>query len=171
MDTTQWTNQLVQYSSVEQLLKSNTYLQTIAGHSGGGIDGAVAYLGKTVVAKTATAALNGSSAGWQYNLDGAAASATATITDGKGVKIWSGPLSGLTAGSHIFNWDGQDSTGKAAPNGDYTLSIAAKSSANQSLNSEITVSGVVTAIDISSGTPELHVGAGRVALSSVVSVS
>ena len=32
MDTTQWTQQLVQYSQVEQSLKTNEYLKTIAGN-------------------------------------------------------------------------------------------------------------------------------------------
>ena len=34
MDTTEWTNQLVQYSSVEQQIKANGYLETIANASG-----------------------------------------------------------------------------------------------------------------------------------------
>src|ERR1700760_2958066 len=69
MDTTQWTNQLVQYSSVEQQLKGNQYLEQIAANNkAGSMDSAVSYIGKTVSADSSTATLKDGQASWDYTL-------------------------------------------------------------------------------------------------------
>jgi flagellar basal-body rod modification protein FlgD len=173
MDTTEWTNQLVQYSSVEQEIKSNGYLETIAAASGSdnSMSTAVNYIGKTVGSSEDTATVTaGGSATWNYSLDADATSATMTITDSDGNTIWSDSADDLTAGTHSFTWDGKDSAGNAVDAGDYTLSVTA-SNASGSVTTSTGVSGVVTSAEDDDGTVVLKVGNSTIALDDITSVS
>jgi len=171
MDTTEWTNQLVQYSSVEQQLKSNQYLQAIAYQNvQGNMNSAVNYIGKTVTADQDVAALKDGAAEWQYALAGAATKATLTITNSDGTTVWSGDAPDLSEGKHAFTWDGKDSTGKALPEGQYTLNISASNVAGD-VSAAVGISGVVTSAANSDGTILLKVGNTSVPLTSVTTVS
>lgn len=172
MDTTQWTNQLVQYSGVEQQLKSNSYLeQLVNAGTAGAMNSAVSYIGKTVEADQPDAALSGGGpATWNYTLGGAAASATMTITDKDGNTVFAGPAPDLTAGTHTFTWNGKDSTGAQAADGDYTLKITA-TNGSTGVDATVGIAGTVTSAENDDGTVVLKVGGTSVPLSSVTKVS
>ena len=171
MDTTQWTNQLVQYSSVEQQLKANSYLeQLVNSGTAGQMNSAVSYIGKTVASDQPQAALSGGAATWNYNLAAPATSATLTISDADGNAIYAGPAPDLTTGTHTFTWDGKDSTGAQAPDGDYTLKITA-SNGSTGVDAGVGVSGIVTSAENVDGSVVLKVGNTAVPLSSVTKVS
>ncbi len=171
MDTTQWTNQLVQYSSVEQQLKANSYLEQLvnAGNSGS-MNAAVSYIGKTVSADQPTSTLSGGQASWEYALGGAATEATLTITDADGNTVWSNTAPDLTKGAHTFTWDGKSSAGQQLPDGDYTLKVTAKNG-DTAVDAGVGVSGVVTSAQNDGTTVVLKVGNTNVPLSSVTKVS
>ncbi|MGZ3298287.1 MAG: flagellar hook assembly protein FlgD [Asticcacaulis sp.] len=170
MDTTQWTNQLVQYSSVEQQLKSNQYLSQIAAGAGADMSSAVNFIGKTVSADTKTATLNNGAATWDYNLGGTASKLTLTVKDKNGDVVWSG--AGDTAkGTHSFKWDGKTASGTQLNSGDYTLSLNATDASGNAIDSTIGVSGVVTSAETSNGAVMLTVGGTQVALSDITGVA
>jgi flagellar basal-body rod modification protein FlgD len=172
MDTTQWTNQLVQYSSVEQQLKGNQYLaQIAAGQSAGGMDSAVSYIGKTVVADNAFSALKDGKADWQYALGATAAKATLSVLDSSGKTVWSGAADDLTKGVHAFSWDGKDSAGQPLPDGYYQLKIAAKTANDTDIDSAVSLKGVVTSAENDGGTVYVKIGNTEVPLSSIIQVS
>ena len=170
MDTTQWTNQLVQYSSVEQQLKANQFLEKIAaGNSTSDMNSAVSYIGKTVTADSSTSALKGGSANWNYTLDGTADTTKLSILDSTGKTVWSD--NGDTAkGDHSLSWNGKDSSGNTLADGNYTLQVTATSS-GAAVSSSVGVSGVVTSAENNSGSVVLNVGNTAVPLSSITSVS
>lgn len=171
MDTTAWTAQLVQYSSVEQQLKANGYLETIANNNTqNSMNAAVGYIGKTVTADQSTSTLKDGSADWQYALSAEATSATLSVSDSEGNVVWSGPASDMTTGTHDFSWDGKDSAGKDLPEGQYTLSIKAANAAGD-VDAAIGVTGVVTSAADVDGTVVLKVGDTSVPLTDVTSVS
>lgn len=173
MDTTEWTNQLVQYSSVEQQIKANGYLETIANASGaaGSMTSAVGYIGKMIGTDEATATLtDGGSATWNYNLGAAATAATLTIKDANGNTVWSDSADDLTAGTHSFAWDGKDSSGNAVGAGAYTLSISAANTSG-SIDASVGLTGTVTSAETRDGAVVLKIGNSSVALNSVTSVS
>ncbi len=171
MDTTQWTNQLVQYSEVEQQLKSNTYLQTIAGRSGAALTDGVALIGKSVDATTPTANVTNGKADWTYTLGATAAKATATIKDAKGTTVWAGPVSDLSQGTHGFSWDAKETNGKTAPDGAYTLSLTAVTAQSNTVATSVGVSGIVNAVTTdSNGDTLLTVGNASVPLSAVTNI-
>ncbi len=171
MDTTQWTNQLVQYSSVEQEIKSNTYLSTIASAAGNNMSSAVNYIGKTVAATTPTATLANGSANWTYDLGGAASKVNLTVTDSNGTVVYSGS-GDTTSGSHSFSWDGTTSSGKSLTSGDYTLAVTATDASGNNISSTVGVTGTVSSVQTdSSGNLTLQVGNTAVPMSDVTSVT
>lgn len=170
MDTTQWTNQLVQYSSVEQQLKANQYLSQIAAGSGANMSSAVAYIGKTVSASTDTATLAKGAANWDYNLAGAASKVTLTVKDSNGNTVYQ-TAGDTAAGDHSFTWDGATATGSKLTSGNYTLSISSSDAAGNGISNTVGISGVVNAAQESNGTVTLTVGNTEVPLSSITGVS
>ncbi len=172
MDTTQWTNQLVQYSSVEQQLKSNNYLQQIAANNtSGSMNAAVSYIGKSVSADSNTVTLKDGAAKWDYNLGTTAGTVKLTVLDGKGNVVWTGNGSGTEKGAHSFAWDGKNTAGKAVADGDYTLTVEAKTSGGSAVDSTVGMSGTVTSAELIDGTVMLQVGNTKVPMSSVTRVS
>ena len=171
MDTTQWTNQLVQYSSVEQQLKANSYLeQLVNAGNAGSMNAAVSYIGKTVSADQPTSTLSGGQASWEYALGGTASDATLTITDASGNTVWSDTAPDLTKGTHTFTWNGKDSAGNQLPDGDYTLKITAKNG-DTAIDAGVGVTGVVTSAENDGTNVILKVGNTAVPLSSITKVS
>lgn len=172
MDTTQWTQQLVQYSQVEQAIKTNSYLKTIASNSGDTMSNAVSYIGKTVSTSDPTATLNNGSANWNYNVADDAASVTLKVTDSNGNVLYTETNSDVTSGDHSFSWDGKTSSGKTMTSGDYKLTVTAKDASGNDVTSTAGVTGTVTSAQTASdGTVQINVNGTTVALSSVTRVS
>ncbi|GGZ19738.1 flagellar hook assembly protein FlgD [Asticcacaulis endophyticus] len=172
MDTTEWTNQLVQYTSVEQQLKSNEYLATIANQGGDSMTTAVNYIGKDVSAEhdTATVSASGSGTSWDYKLDGNVANTLLTVKNSNGDIVYTKSIENETQGSHSFEWDGKGSNGKAMPAGDYTLSVTAKNTAGTEINSTVMVKGTVKSAEYENGEIILTIGNNRVPFYKILSV-
>jgi flagellar basal-body rod modification protein FlgD len=171
MDTNQFTQQLVEYSQVEQQIDTNTNLQTLItqGTSQSGAY-ATSYLGKTVTVSGGKGALTNGEATWNYNLGAQASSALLTVTNASGQTIYTG--AGPTAqGNNSFTWNGEDNNGNQQPDGTYTLSVAAADSSGTAITNTVTSSGQVSEVDMSSGTPQLVIGAMEVGLSGISDVT
>ncbi|HEX3755306.1 MAG TPA: flagellar hook capping FlgD N-terminal domain-containing protein [Rhizomicrobium sp.] len=170
MDSSQFTQQLVEYSQVEQQIDTNSNLQTLItqGQSQGSAV-ATTYLGKQVTVTNGEAPLSGGTATWNYTL-GTDASATAlTVTNSAGQAVYSG--TGETgSGAHAFTWDGKDQNGNQLSDGVYTLNVTAKALDSSAVTSTVSSTGVVGEIDMSSGTPQLVIGPMSVGLSQVANV-
>jgi flagellar basal-body rod modification protein FlgD len=170
MDSSQFTQQLVEYSQVEQQIDTNSNLQTlITQGQGQGSAVATTYLGKQVTVTNGEAPLSGGTATWNYTL-GTDASATAlTVTNSAGQAVYSG--TGETgSGAHAFTWDGKDQNGNQLSDGVYTLNVTAKALDSSAVTSTVSSTGVVGEIDMSSGTPQLVIGPMSVGLSQVANV-
>jgi len=108
MDTNEFTQQLVQYSQVEQQIKTNDQLKSVSTNMQKSASAsAVGYLGQNVQVDGATAPLANGEAQWSYNLPNAASKVQLTVMDsaGKTIKFLSGDA---TAGNHWSKWDGRD---------------------------------------------------------------
>ena len=165
MDSNQFTQQLVQFSSVEQQISTNDNLKQLISQSKSQSNiFAMSYLGRSVVMTNGTASLADGKATWTYGLDGGSVNTQLTVTDASGKTVFAKPGEN-TAGTHTFEWDGTDFGGNALPPGPYKLAITAKAADGTAVKSSIASRGVVSAIDMSSGTPELVVGSMVVPLS------
>src|ERR1700761_4054090 len=78
VDPNQFTQQIVQMTGVQQQLLTNNLLTTLVGQGQSGMNGAVGYIGKEVMATSANQSLAKGSATWDYQLASNAASATMT---------------------------------------------------------------------------------------------
>src|SRR5215813_1526719 len=111
MDSNEFTQQLVQFSQVEQQINSNKNLESLIAltKSRSSAD-AVSYLGKILTLTDGTTALADGHADWIYGLDSDAANATLTILDARGAAVYAAPAE-KSAGQHTFAWDGISSSG------------------------------------------------------------
>lgn len=173
MDSTQFTQQLVQMSGVEQQLLTNDLLKQISSNTGTGISTAVGLIGKQVKAVSDNAQLANGQAAWTYNLPADAASVNVEIVDSKGTMFHAENLSGaqLKAGDHDFTWNGKDMTGTKAPDGVYTLRVTAKDASGAAIASTSYVQGVVTSVEQSNGQTLISVGPTKVDWSTVKSIT
>lgn len=170
IDTNQFTQQLVQFTEVEQNVKQNENLEKLIQLSAANtITNVVGFLGGEVTVSGTTAELSGGSANWNYEIDGAADSATLTVLDSNGVPVFttSGPA---PSGKSTFIWDGRTDTGTTAPDGDYTLSVSAVDSSGTALNVATEIVGIVDGVDFSGNEPLLLIGGREVKLGDIISV-
>jgi flagellar basal-body rod modification protein FlgD len=159
MDSNQFTQQLVQFSQVEQQINTNTNLKTLIsqGTSQAGTF-ATSYLGKNVSVTNGDASLSGGKASWTYNLG----------TNGK--TVYNGP--GETAtGNHSFNWNGADNNGNTVADGTYKLAVAAQALDGSTVTTSVASAGAVTQIDMTGGTPQLVIGNMEVSLSDIAAIT
>ena len=158
MDSNEFTQQLVQFSQVEQQINSNKNLESlIALTKARSSSDAVSYLGKTLTLTDGTAALMGGQAVWAYALDNDAANATLTVKNSHGDVVYAAPAE-TSAGMHSFDWDGVGSNGIALPAGPYTLTVTARNSTGGSVTTRVASQGVISEVDLTGSEPILMIG-------------
>jgi len=157
LDTNQFTQQLVQFTQVEQQMKMNTQLSSLIKiEQMAQSTAAMAYLGSTATVDGATAKLESGKAQWSFASDKPAA-ATINIKDSTGALVYSGSFT-VNAGQQNFVWDGRGSNGTKYPDGNYTLSISAKDTSGSSVAISTEVSGTVDGVDLTKSPPLLTIG-------------
>jgi flagellar basal-body rod modification protein FlgD len=170
MDTGEFTQQLVQYSQVEQQINTNKNFETLIGlQRTSSASAALGYLGKTVVTKGDLASLQSGAANWSYQLPSNAAETQLVVTDERGriVRTLNGERG---AGTHTFNWDGKGQNGQTLADGVYRLEVRAKDAEGKSVKAQITSTGVVGETDLSGTDPVLKIGARKAAMADVISI-
>jgi flagellar basal-body rod modification protein FlgD len=169
LDTNQFTQQLVQFSGVEQQLKTNDFLASlVTANANTTNSNAVSYIGKTVTASGVRSELINNKAQWNFNLK-EAANVTVSIKDANGNTVYTEKGS-MQAGAGTFTWDGTDSQGNTQPAGTYSISMQAVSGEGKTVNVSTETTGVVTGVDFTGTEPVLLVGKSRLNLSGVTSV-
>ena len=171
MDTNQFTQQLVEYSQVEQQISGNSKLDSLIslgqGHSN---TESVSYLGKHVTLTNGTAALTNGAANWTYSLPSSAATNTLTVTDANGKVVYA--ANGETAaGAHQFAWNGQDNGGNQLPDGAYTLTVTPTATDGTTLSPQIASTGTVSQVDLTGSSPQLMIGSTEFPLTDVSAIS
>ncbi|HMI95577.1 MAG TPA: flagellar hook assembly protein FlgD [Micropepsaceae bacterium] len=171
MDSSQFTQQLVQFSQVEQSINANQNLESLISltKARAGSD-AVGFLGKTVTLTDGTAGLKSGQAQWGYSLGSDSASTRLTISDSKGHTVYIG-AGDTTSGLHAFSWDGKDNAGNTLPDGAYTLSVKAQTTDGTAIDAAVASQGVVDEVDLSGTEPMLKIGALLVPLSKATLIS
>jgi len=171
MDPSQFTQQLVQMTGVQQQILTNQLLQKMS-DSSSGLGDPVSLIGKTVTATTDTTTLASGKADWLYSLDGAAANVKLVVKDSQGRVVYSATQSAQTVGEHPFSWNGKDLLGNQKPDGgSYTLSVTAQDASGADVTSKTYQRGVVTSVEQSNGTALLNVNGAKVAASAITTVS
>lgn len=172
MDVNSFTQQLVQYSAVEQQIQTNANLQAMMDTmtSSAALQ-LVNYVGKTVTAYSDTTKMDGGKAEWTVNSSAAAKGATVTVTDENGGVVYQGTMD-LKSGQNTFTWDG-----KGTPTGDYststgafTISVSGVDDKGKKVSITTEVTGKVQAVDTSSAQPYIKVNGRLIPLSALTQV-
>ena len=147
MDTAEFTNQLVQYSSVEQAIQTNSKLDTLLSMSMSNLGAqAVSYIGKTAQVLGDVMPLQDGQAKAAYTLDKDVLSAVITVKDMSGKIVYSESVD-TSAGTHEFNWDGKDSNGIQLEDGAYQIAVSTTvASGETEANVVTTIFGKVTGV-------------------------
>jgi flagellar basal-body rod modification protein FlgD len=173
LDTNQFTQQLVEFASVEQQINENTNLQTmISMQQTSEATSALQLVGSTVTVGGNTAALsNATSNAATWNLTTTTpATATVTVTSAAGTTAYSGTMA-LNAGTQSFTWNGQGSNGQTWPDGTYKLTVTATGANGQAVSVATQVQGTVSGVNLTSTPPTLTVNGQTVQISQVTSIT
>ena len=159
LDSTEFTSQLAQYSSLEQLLNINGNLESLqASQEQDHRLQALDFLGKEVIADGDILFLepNQISEG-RFSLT-EKADCTALILDPNGYPIRSIPLGALESGEHQFQWDGLNASGDKMDRGIYSFEITAITDDGMFLPVTTQITGKVTGVNLETESPILFLG-------------
>lgn len=147
MDTAEFTNQLVQYSAVEQSIQMNEKLDTLLSLNIANLGAqAVSYIGKTAQVLGDVMPLDGGKAKAAYTLDKDVLSATITVKDMNGKIVYT-EKGDTSSGTHEFTWDGKDSNGIQLEDGAYQIVVTTNVATGETAASvTTTVFGKVTGV-------------------------
>lgn len=150
MDSTQFTNQLVQFAGVEQQINANSNLEKlISATSLNTRSQSISYIGHYIEADTNQLPLQGGEeivtneielkggqATFNYTLEGNAATTKLQIKDANGnvVRTIAGDAG---IGRHQYDWDGLDKDGEKLADGKYTVTATAVTSAGNAVNTTL----------------------------------
>ena len=169
MDANQFTQQLVQYSQVEQQIKTNATLSQVSNSLAvSNATQMLSYVGQTVSADGSKTTLQNGNAQWSFALD-RSATATVNVLDSGGNVVYT-QSTAYPSGTSNFTWNGTESNGTKAPDGTYTIAVSGQDAEGNAANVTTTVTGQVTGVDFSSGQPYLDVGKSKVSVWSVSKV-
>ncbi len=171
LDTNQFTQQLVEFTSVQQQVDMNTNMQTLISlQQTADATSAMQYLGANVTLSGSTATLAaGSPATWSLNSP-SPATANVTITSSTGQTAYTGTVS-LTAGTQTYTWNGQGNNGVTWPAGQYTLAINATGASGQTVTVTTQTQGTVSGINLSQSPPQLTVNGQSYPITAVQSIN
>ncbi len=170
VDSAAFTQQLVQYSQVEQQIETNDRLKTLLDQSASsGGAAAVAYIGKTAVLDSNVAQLSSGAATWAYQVTGASGDISLSVRDGAGKEVFNKTVP-AQSGGQVFTWDGKNAAGKVFADGAYQLVVGAKDSDGKSITPSINVNELITGIDFAGETPNLITATGARAFDSILTI-
>ncbi len=158
MDATQFTQQLVAFSQVEQQIQQTGKLQAMLDRmAANDLANAAAFVGRQIEIAKPQAPLTELGASWSYELATASDSTTLEIVDGNGRVVKT--LTGETgSGPHWLGWDGKSEDGVALPNGAYTLKVTALTASGTQVQAGAYGQGFVDSAGIVAGSPVLNMG-------------
>ena len=160
MDSSDFTAQLAQFSSVEQLYGMNQRLADIQETLGSQNQqqDLVGLIGKTIKADDNTVLVqNGKVLSGSYSLS-KNADVFVLVRDQAGNQVRALDLGRNDAGEHPVTWDGRDDNGNPVDNGMYYFDVSARDEYGNLTSANTYVSGEVTGLTYQYGKPYLMIG-------------
>jgi flagellar basal-body rod modification protein FlgD len=176
VDSNEFLSQLASLSEVQGITQLNTQFTSLSNSlvSGQALQ-ASALLGHQALVKssTATLATAGGTVNGAVSVPQTSSQVVVNISNSAGVLVDSINLGAQTAGTTNFSWNGQTSSGAAAPAGTYTLSAQVAGVSGSTAVTTL-VSGTVNSVTMGSGSTGLTLnisGLGSVPFSNVQQIS
>jgi flagellar basal-body rod modification protein FlgD len=171
LDTNQFTQQLVQFASVEQQLKTNDQLTTLVSlQQTAQSTQALGFVGKTAVVDGSTAALTNGSATWGLGVP-TNSTVNISITNSTGQTVFTGSYAASAGNNQPFTWDGKGNDGTQWPDGQYKLTATAADSAGNSVAVSTQIQGLVSSVDLTQSPPLLSINGQTYTVSQVKSIA
>lgn len=170
LDSNEFTNQLVQFSQVEQGINTNTKLDDLLSlqinNSG---SQALGYVGLDISYVSAEIAHEqGTDSTIRYSLDNPASISQINIFNEEGNLVFSGPAN-KDAGAHEFVWNGRDFVNNELPDGTYVVRVDAADANEEIVNTTTVVTSRVRGIEQQNGITYALVGERAVPITSILS--
>ena len=173
MDNSQFTQQLAQFTSLEQLQSMNANLSALmkAQTTTTGLQAAT-LIGKQVQAQANTTQVTkqGEATPFQYTLAADSANVQIDVLDQAGNTTRTVNTRNQKAGPQVLTWDGKDAAAKPLPAGDYHFQVTATDKAGKSVAVEESLQGIVEGVTYDGNHPYLIVGGNRVELSALTNI-
>ena len=152
LDSNEFTNQLVQFSQVEQQINSNAKLDDLVNlQLNNSITSALNYIGKDVSYISAEIAHEqGTPSTIRYALDGTAVISQINIFNEEGNLVFSADAE-QSAGVHEFEWNGRDFLNNELPSGTYSVSIDSLDAEENPVNTTTVVTSRVKGVEQQDG--------------------
>jgi len=172
MDSTGFTAQLAQFSSLEQLQNINSNLGSISNSQSILTNSqAVSFIGQTITAVGDTFQVNnGQSQDLQFSMNGDAAGLYARIYDAQGSFVRQLEVGPTSAGQQSLPWNGRDYLGGLVPDGDYRFEVAAIDEYGNSVPVTQFASGIVDGVNFKDGQAYLRCGNREIPMGNVIQV-
>jgi flagellar basal-body rod modification protein FlgD len=169
LDSNQFTSELVQFTSVQQQIDTNSDLtQLIQLTQASQVEQSASMIGKPVTVTSSQLSLQDSSASINFNTTSAEPVGIA-IYNAAGVQVQTATLTS-TAGANTWTWNGQNASGTTMPDGAYTVTVNAIGVNGATSAVPFTVNGTATSVQNNSGTVEVQMGGLTLPFSAVDSV-
>jgi flagellar basal-body rod modification protein FlgD len=173
MDNTQFTAQLAQFTSLEQLQSMNANLSAMmsAQTTTNGLQ-ATGLIGKAVQAQADTTHIQkqGGATPLQYTLAANGAKVEIDVLDKDGNTVRTIAARDQKAGPQSVTWDGKNTQGVHLPEGDYHFKVTAADKAGNPVTVEELLKGTVEGVTYDGKQPYLVVGGNRVDLATLTDV-
>ena len=170
---TEFTAQLAQFSSLEQLSNINDNLQNMGQFQASLIESqAVSYIGKEITAEGNSVQLeSGRPVECNFELEANAALAVISVYDASGGFVTSFETGPLNSGRQSAAWDGTDRNGNPVSEGVYRFEVQAVDANNKDLSVTPLISSVVTGVSFKDQTTSLITDLQTIAIDDVIAVS
>ncbi len=172
MDTTEFTNQLVAFTGVEQQINTNQKLDSlVALQLGNTMSASLGYVGLDASYISSEFYFDGTNpSNITYALNAESTETTIRVVNSDGETVYETDGSKNT-GNQEFAWDGKDNSGQVVPEGTYQIRIDALDFDGQAVGSTSVVTGRVRGIENQNGLIFLLVGERAVSLANVLNVN
>lgn len=174
MEGTEFTAQLAQFTSLEQLVNINESLGKLSSlESSITQSQAVGMIGKQILAEGNTIAMtNGISSNVIFSLEKATDTAAVSVFDKAGTLVSVVDTNSLSAGQNTIGFAGFDENGDPLPDGIYTFQVLALDEEGKDIPVQTFSSGIVSGVNIAEdGTTNLQIGTTTFPLSGVVQIT
>lgn len=168
MESYEFTGQLAQFTSIEQLTDIKSLLQDGIQSNLGLVDTisstlSVGLIGKEVKMNTTSLNFDGKNpVKFGFDAPKEASTLGISIYDSSGNLVKNLDMTSFTTGENQVEWDGKDSDGNVMSKGDYIVSVAYKNEAGETANVETYVTGKISGLKYKDGETYLVIGGNEI---------
>jgi flagellar basal-body rod modification protein FlgD len=171
-DSTEFTAQLAQFSSLEQLSNINENIKTLELYQASINNAqAVSFIGKEIVAKgDKLEVTSGQPRACEFELGASAKKVVVSIYDAAGNFIRDLTAASMGSGKQSLTWDGRDLNGNTVPSGIYTFGVQAEGADGEKVSTTTFLTGTVSGVTFRDGITYLTVGGSEVSVGDVTRI-